>query len=178
MPFDLRNSKSSCAYSSVLGLVAGSMIMALSMWFSESRPANACISSGLPMRMMSAKASAKAWSAAVSVRSSRLSGSTMRCLLLWARAMIFSIKFMMWYYLYICIICPSVYRAVRRGQNRPRINIRSSSSAERRERRRLSYAALMCPVSSLTTMASASVSWLMPLAARCRRPYCLGMSRS
>ena len=46
------------------------------------------ISAGLPIRIMSATSSASTMSAALNVRSSVASGSTMRCLLLLARSMI------------------------------------------------------------------------------------------
>ena len=88
MPLLLRSSKSRLAYSSVLAEVAGSMIVALSMFFRPSFAARALISPSFPMRMMSAMSSAKALSAAVIVRSSRLSGRTMRCLFAFARATI------------------------------------------------------------------------------------------
>ena len=88
IPFFLRSSVSSSAYSSLLGLFSGSMSVALSIFSSPHCLAREWISSGLPIRMRSAISSASTLSAALNVRSSVASGSTMRCLLLLARSMI------------------------------------------------------------------------------------------
>ena len=88
IPFFLRNSASNWAYSSLLSQFSGSMSVALPIWVSPFSAASACTFSGLPMRMISAISSANTRSAAVNVRSSSASGSTMRCLLLLARSMI------------------------------------------------------------------------------------------
>ena len=68
------------------------LLMIAFLWLAMS--ANAKISSGLPMRMMSAISSARDLSAAVRVRSSSDSGSTMRCLFAFARAMMLSMSVM------------------------------------------------------------------------------------
>ena len=88
IPFFLRSSASRAAYSSLLGLFSGSIRVALSIFFNPSLSARACTSSGLPIRMMSAMSSLSTMSAAVNVRSSVASGSTIRCLLLLARSII------------------------------------------------------------------------------------------
>ncbi len=64
------------------------------------------------------------------------------------------------------------------SQNLPFMSTRSRRSASMWGRYSLLYEAVMPPVSSLTTIARASVSLLIPLAARCLRPNSLGISRS
>ena len=101
MPLFLRSSASRAAYSSLLGLSDGFTIVALSIFSKPHSLASLWMLAGLPMRMMSAMSSANTLSAALRVRSSSASGSTMRCLSALARATICCNKSIVILYLFL-----------------------------------------------------------------------------
>ena len=78
IPLFLRISARSCAYSSALGLLSGSIMVAFSMLLSPMSFASESISSRLPNRIMFAILSERARFAARRVRRSVPSGKTMR----------------------------------------------------------------------------------------------------
>ena len=118
MPFFLRSSQSSWAYSSCLGWLAGSMMVALSMLPRPHSLARPRISSGLPRRMRSATPSVRIWLAALRVRSSVPSGSTMRCLSLLACAMSCSISVILLKRFWVSVVFFQEERAVVRRVRR------------------------------------------------------------
>ena len=103
MPLALRSSKRRFAYFSASGLLHGSMIVAFSMFARPFFCASERISSLLPKITNSAIPSAIALSAALSVRSSVPSGSTMRCLFCCARAIRFLITSIVLIFYCYCI---------------------------------------------------------------------------
>ena len=124
IPFFLRSSASKVAYSSALGLFSGSIRVALSILVNPHSLANLCTSSGLPMRIRSATSSARTLSAALNVRSSVASGSTMRCLLLLARSMIFWTKSIVCFLnMFFCNLYFAISRCKSKKKNREYLKI-------------------------------------------------------
>ncbi len=106
MPLLLRSSKKRGAYLSSTFSSLGSMRVAFSMFVSLSSLAFALISAGSPMSITSAMPSAMMRAAAVSVRGSVPSGSTMR----WREDLAFAVSFskspiLIWRYYNLVVVC-------------------------------------------------------------------------